>query len=288
MRKILSHYLSDAVLSEILADPTKLQLGGVRQDLTVLFSDVVGFTSISEKLAPEDLTHILNFYLNTMTKMIFDNLGVLDKYIGDAIMAFWGAPLPEPDHAYLACTTALQMQKTSDIIKKEWEVYGVKDVDIKIGINSGDMVVGNTGSDVRFDYTVLGDNVNIGSRLEGINRIYGTKIIISQSTYEHVKDRVTVRKIDTVAVKGKAKGVVIYELRSLGKPDNTEKHFLDQFEIARKSYEEGQFKKALKEFEQFVDVYPDDNPAKTYISRLKDLIANRPQHWDPIFKVQTK
>ena len=232
IKKAFSYYLSSDVLSEILSSPKKLKLGGQRAEITVLFSDIAGFTSISEKIAPEKLVSILNSYLTRMTKIVFDNRGVLDKYIGDAVMAFWGAPLPTRNHALLACKTALEMYQEMAEVRREWNEYGVKDFDIRIGVNSGEMAVGNMGSDMRFDYTLLGDNVNLGSRLEGINKEYKTKIIISENTYKQVRDNVVARKLDKVAVKGKTAGVTIYELRGFSPASAKEKEFLKDFENA--------------------------------------------------------
>ena len=286
IKKAFSYYLSDSVLTEILSNPDKLKLGGERQEISVLFSDIAGFTSISEKMNAEDLAHILNGYLNKMTGIVFANNGVLDKYIGDAVMAFWGAPIEDPNHAFLACKTALEMFAEMDTIRAEWKKYGVEDFDIRIGINTGEMVVGNMGSDVRFDYTLLGDNVNLGSRLEGINKEYGTKIMISGSTYKMVKDKVTARKIDKVAVKGKKEGVTIYELRSMGVGHDTK--FLTEFESARLLYEKGSFASALSAFKLLEKKYREDKPIKVYIERLKKLTKEKPKDWDGIFKATSK
>ena len=286
IKKALSYYLSDSVMAEVLSHPDKLTLGGTRQELSVLFSDIAGFTSISEKLDPEDLAHILNSYLTRMTNIVFRNNGVLDKYIGDAVMAFWGAPLKDPNHAYLACKSAIEMFDEMNSIHEDWKKYGIHDFDIRIGINTGDMVVGNMGSEVRFDYTLLGDNVNLGSRLEGINKAYGTKIIISHSTYEKVKGRVSVRKLDKVAVKGKKTGVTIYELRGLNVNDDVD--LLENFESARLLYEKGKFKTALSKFAKLAKDYPNDNPIRVYIERTKELIKHPPKSWDGIYRATSK
>lgn len=288
IKKALSFYLSHDVLSEILNDPSKLKLGGERKEITVLFSDIAGFTTISEKLEPEVLAHMLNGYLNKMTEIVFENRGVLDKYIGDAVMAFWGAPIKTKNHALFACKTALSMHEAMADIRIEWTKEDVHDFDMRIGINTGEMVVGNMGSDARFDYTLIGDNVNLGARLEGINKEYGTKIIISQQTYNEASDHVIARKLDTVAVKGKKTGVVIYELRGIGRADKEEQAFLNDFENARLLYEKGEFKKSQKLFKEFEVKYPEDNPAKVYIERLHELVKNPPSDWDGIFKAKSK
>lgn len=291
IRKAFSYYLSEPVLNEILKNPGKLKLGGERKELTVLFSDIKGFTSISEKVEVEKLTSLLNRYLTAMTNIVFDNSGVLDKYIGDALMAFWGAPV-ESNHAYLACKTALEMQSGIQSLKETWKKEaGISDFEVRIGINTGEMTVGNMGSHSRFDYTVIGDNVNLGSRLEGINKEYGTRIIISEGTYEKVKGRVIARKLDQVAVKGKQKAVSIYELRGIntsGTSGGKEAEFLKKFEEARQEYQKGNFPKSLKLFKLLSNIYPGDGPAHTYISRLQTLAKDRPKNWTGVFMAKSK
>jgi len=288
IRKALSYYLSESVMREVLSNPKKLSLGGERKEITVLFSDIAGFTTISEKLAPETLAQLLNQYLTRMTNIVFTQVGVLDKYIGDAVMAFWGAPLTQKEHALMACTAAIRMQEEIAIIQADWKKIDIEKFDVRIGINTGDMVVGNMGSDLRFDYTLLGDNVNLGSRLEGINKEYGTHIIISQSTYDQVKDKVIARRLDTVAVKGKAKGVTIYELRGLGVPGEEEKGFLDTFEKARALYHEGKFKHALSAFEDMHKHFSHDEPTNVYIKRCKELADHPPRDWDGVYHAKNK
>lgn len=288
IKRALSYYLSNAVLKEILADPEKLKLGGSRRKITVLFSDIAGFTSISEKLHPETLANMLNQYLSHMTRVIFDHKGVLDKYIGDAIMAFWGAPIEEKDQALLACQTALEMQEQMTIFRKEWAKKNFSNFGVRIGINTGDMIVGNMGSDMRFDYTIIGDNVNLGSRLEGINNLYGTSIIMSEFTYNEVKEKVYARMLDTVVVKGKKKGVNIYELRGLGNATKKEQEFLSDFQEARLLYQDGSFKRALEQFKELRNKYPEDLPIQVYITRCLGLIKKRPKDWDGIYHAETK
>lgn len=279
LRKTFSLYLSESVLNHLLENPHKIKLGGERKELTVLFSDIAGFTTISESMKPHDLAELMNKYLTKMTDIVFANDGVLDKYIGDAVMAFWGAPNEVKNHALSACITALEMQEQ---IAKNFDFTS------RVGINSGEMVVGNMGSAQRFDYSLLGDNVNLGARLEGINKMYGTRICISQNTYDLVSDDVTARKLDTVAVKGKKTGVAIYELRHLGQADKAEKAFLDRFEKARSLYEKGEFKKALSEFKSVNKEYSDDETTKIYIDRVKELIKNPPSEWDGVYHATSK
>jgi adenylate cyclase len=208
IRDMFGKYVSPAVVSEILESPP--ELGGVDKDLTVFFSDIRGFTTLSESMTPQELVNHLNIYLTAMTDIILEYRGTLDKYVGDEIMCFWGAPLPQEDHAILACKSAIrQMQKLNEL-NEGWPPE--KRINIGIGLNSGIMTVGNMGSLGRMNYTLMGDNVNLGARLEGTNKEYGTNIIMSEFTYGLVKDRVIARELDNIRVKGKNKPVQIYEL----------------------------------------------------------------------------
>ncbi|MCX5858313.1 MAG: adenylate/guanylate cyclase domain-containing protein [Proteobacteria bacterium] len=186
-REAFSRYVSASVVNEILKDPDRLKLGGERKNLTVMFTDIRGFTSISEKLDPETVVHILNEYLTPMTEVVFQQGGMLDKYIGDAIMAVWGAPLALPDHARRACITALEMMKRLRVLQQGWAERKLPPINIGIGVNTGPMSVGNMGSEMLFDYTVIGDSVNLASRLEGLNKEYGTNIIVSEATYQETR-----------------------------------------------------------------------------------------------------
>ena len=212
IRQTFSKFVSKAVVDDLLKHPEKLKLGGDKKILTVFFSDIRGFTTISEKLSPEELVQHLNVYLQAMTDTVMKYNGTLDKYVGDEIMAFWGAPIPQEDHALLACKASLDMIEELNRMNAEWDKVGKPRLNIGIGLNTGDMVVGNMGSTSRMDYTLMGDNVNLGARLEGTNKIYGTTIIISEFTYEHVKDKIISRELDLIRVKGKQLPVKIYEL----------------------------------------------------------------------------
>jgi adenylate cyclase len=288
IRKAMAYYLSPAVMAEVLSEPSKLQLGGQRKVVSVLFSDITGFTSISEEMPAEDLSHLVNQYLTAMTEVIFEYRGVLDKYIGDAVMAFWGAPVEDELHALNAVKAAVKMQEEAKKLVKGWRKNGVSNFHIRIGINTGEAVVGNMGSKLRFDYTVIGDAVNLGSRLEGLNKQYGTRMLISKMTYDQVKDQVVARKLDIVMVKGKRHGVVVYELRGLGEPKESERRFLEKFEKARKLYEKGWFGRAYKAFRKLHTEYPKDGPIKTYLKRCRGLKKDRPRKWDGIYKAVSK
>ena len=208
IKSMFGTYLSPKVVDQILDSPP--ELGGLDKNLTVFFSDIRGFTTLSESMTPQELVKILNRYLSAMTDIILEHDGTLDKYEGDAIMAFWGAPLPEEDHAFLACKASVKQLEALNELNKEFP--DDKQINIGIGLNSGIMTVGNMGSSQRMDYTLIGDNVNLGARLEGTNKAYGTRIIISEYTYDMVKDRIIARELDNIRVKGKNKPVLIYEL----------------------------------------------------------------------------
>ncbi len=289
IQRAFGNYVSKPVMKEIIRNPKSLKLGGEKREMTVLFSDISGFTTLSENLAPEKLSKALNVYLSRMTEVVFENNGVVDKFIGDAVMAFWGAPISDPDHAYNACKTALEMQEEIDKLRPELENLGFKNFSVRIGLNSGDMTVGNMGSDSRFDYTVLGDNVNLSSRLEGLNKEYGTKILIGERTYELVKDKISVKLIDVVAVKGKKTGVKVYELLSLSCGAGSRSAGREElFEKALSAYQKGQFKTAEKLFGDFLKSYPDDGPAKTFINRCRQFMVEKPDKWDGIYRPTSK
>ena len=216
IRKMFSSYVSKRIVDELIRDPNKAKLGGDRKEITVLFSDIRGFTNFSEKHEPEEVVSLLNEYLGAMTNIVFEHDGTLDKFVGDAIMALWGAPVGQPDHAERACRCSLAMIRKLKELQAKWTAEGKYAIDIGIGINTGDMVVGNMGAEgKKMDYTVIGDNVNLGARLEGLTRKYNNHIIISEFTYEKVKNIVKVNELGSVTVKGKEKPVVIYDLVGL-------------------------------------------------------------------------
>jgi adenylate cyclase len=288
IRGAFQYYLTASVINEMLKDPAKLKLGGDKKDLTVLFSDIRGFTTISEKLTPEALVALLNEYLTAMTNEVFQHDGLLDKYMGDAIMAVFGAPLDQPDHAHRACLTALAMMKALRQLQKKWKDEGRPVFDIGIGINTGDMVVGNMGSEMRFDYTVMGDMVNLGSRLEGTNKEYGTNIIISEFTYEKVKDSICCRELDGVRVKGKIKPVKIYELLGEKKDEAKFKDLIDAFAKGLAHYREEKWDEAIAAFLCVLDIRPGDFVSTMYMERCKNLKEHPPvEPWDGVF-VMTK
>lgn len=289
IRGAFQYYLTPSVINEMLKDPSKLKLGGDKKDLSVLFSDIRGFTTISEKLSPEELVHLLNEYLTAMTDIVFKYDGTLDKYMGDAIMAIFGAPLTQPDHAGRACQAALDMMSELHRLQKKWQEEGKPALNIGIGVNSGDMVVGNMGSQMRFDYTVMGDMVNLGSRLEGINKEYGTNIICSEFTYNAVSDSMCCRELDMVRVKGKELPVKIYELLGQKKDENKFKALIDNFEEGLMLYRASRWDEAIAAFQKALTVKPEDTASLLYIERCKNLKKNPPpSSWDGVFTMTKK
>lgn len=289
IRGAFQYYLTASVINEMLKNPDKLKLGGDKKNLSVLFSDIRGFTTISEKLTPEELVHLLNEYLTAMTDIVFKYDGMLDKYMGDAIMAVFGAPLDQPDHARRACQTALDMMNELHRLQKKWIEEGKPPLNIGIGINSGDMVVGNMGSQMRFDYTVMGDMVNLGSRLEGTNKEYGSNIIFSEFTYNAVKEFMCCRELDWVRVKGKKLPVKIYELLGEKKDEGKFKEFIDNFEKGLALYRASKWDEAIAAFQKTLNIRPEDAASLLYIERCKNLKENPPPApWDGVFTMTRK
>ena len=251
IKQMFSRYMSDLLIQDLLKHPEKLRLGGERRVLTVFFSDLAGFTTLSEKLAPEEVVTLLNHYLTAMTDLILSSGGIIDKYEGDAIMAFWGAPLPQEDHAIRACLAALDNQSRLVELRQEFTRMGLPPVYARIGINTGEMIIGNLGSNQRFDFTVIGDSVNLASRLEGAGKEYGTSIIISEETYRQAQDKVEVRELDLLQVKGKDRAIRIYELLARkGEIGQAEDKKRDLFAQGRSSYRNGRWSEALRLFRE--------------------------------------
>ncbi|MEM6732873.1 MAG: adenylate/guanylate cyclase domain-containing protein, partial [Myxococcota bacterium] len=291
IREAFQFYLTKSVVDEMLKDTTKLKLGGERRVCTVLFSDIRGFTTISESLTPEELSALLNEYLTPMTNLVFKYDGTLDKYMGDAIMAIFGAPVAYQDHATRACLVSLEMMEELGKLKKMWAAEGrAHSLDIGIGLNTGPMSVGNMGSEVRFDYTVMGDQVNLGSRLEGINKQYGTNIIISEFTYEAAKADVHARELDLVRVKGKNEPVRIYELLGKGKATGKSHDLIEQFEKAIQAYRSQNWNDAIALFERIqTELKPGDFASQMYIERCVQLRSqDMGPGWDGVFTMTTK
>jgi adenylate cyclase len=213
VKQLFGRYVSPAVIDQLMSNPALARLGGERRDMTVLFSDIRGFTSASERSTPEAVVAQLNEYFGVMVDVLFRHQGTLDKFVGDMVMGLFGAPLPDPHHADHAVAAALEMSVELDRLNATWEAQGRPVLDIGIGINSGEMIAGNIGSSAIMSYTVIGDAVNLGSRLESLNKEYGTRLLISQATKDRLTSPVATRLVGEVTVKGRRQPVVVYEVR---------------------------------------------------------------------------
>jgi adenylate cyclase len=283
MKKAFSNYVSADLVARIMKNPDSLKLGGEKREITTLFSDIRGFTSLSEKLSPEDLVQVLNEYLNPMTLIVLEEKGTLDKYIGDAVMALYNAPLDVAGHADHACRSALKMMAKLDELNWSFVERGIQAIDIGIGINTGDAVVGNMGAAMRFDYTAIGDNVNLASRLEGLNKMYGTHIIVSESTKRSSGNELPFREIDLVAVKGKQRPVPIYELMV-----HDDRDLMTDFAEALRMYRNREFSPALQMFEDLWTM-KQDQVSRLYAERCREFIATPPfADWDGVFVAKSK
>jgi adenylate cyclase len=252
IKNAFQHYVPATVVDQVMRNVDNLRLGGDKRELTVLFSDIRGFTALAERLPPEQLVHLLNDYLTRMTDQVFRHQGLLDKYIGDAIMAVYGAPLPQADHAKRACRTALDMLREAQRLQAEARGKGLPPLDLGIGINTGPMVVGNMGSKTLFDYTVIGDAVNLGARIEALNRTYGTHILISEFTWQQVKDEFPhVREVDVTAVRGRKEPVRLYELMLPERYPHMD--WLKEYARAYDLYRAGLLARARPVFQQLAD-----------------------------------
>ena len=291
IKDTFSHFVTHSVVDELLANPDKIKLGGERKVCTVFFSDVAGFTTISEQLTPEALVKLLNDYLTEMTNIVFKYDGMLDKYEGDAIMAVFGAPIEHGNHAYKACAASLLMQEQLVKLRSHWARQGRPQLYARIGVNTGDMVVGNMGSESRFDYTVMGDAVNLGARLEPANKQYNTSIMIGSNTYEMAKDLIIARQLDLLRVKGKTEPVKVYELVGLketGVPDKKQQ-VLDIFAKGFECYLRQDWQTAKTYFSQALTIDRTDGPSKTYVRRCEQFAINAPgASWDGVFTMMTK
>jgi adenylate cyclase len=282
--------MSDLLIQDLLKHPEKLRLGGERQVLTVFFSDLAGFTTLCEKLAPEEVVTLLNHYLTAMTELILSSGGIIDKYEGDAIMAFWGAPVSQEDHAIRACLAALDNQSRIVELREEFTRMGLPPVHARIGINTGEMIIGNLGSTQRFDFTVIGDSVNLASRLEGAGKEYGTSIIISEETYRQAQNRVEVRELDLLQVKGKDQPIRIYELLARkGEIGETALRKRDLFAQGLGMYRNRQWADAMRLFENVLTLDAHDGPAGRFVERCQHFHKNPPGlDWSGVHRLLIK
>ncbi len=285
-----STVLAPTVVDQLLSNPALAGLGGMERQLTVMFSDIRGFTTMSEKLSPEELTQFLNEYLTPMTEILIKHEGTLDKYMGDAIMAFWGAPIEQKDHAQRACITAVEMLEELERLKAGWRAVGKPEIDIGIGLNSGLMRVGFMGSTRMRNYTLLGDNVNLGSRLEGTNKNYGTRIIVSEVTYELARSVVHGRLLDAVRVKGKTEPINIYEIIGKGPMPAETAAFVAPFELGLTAFTQQQWDVADANFRAAIAARNGaDPPSDVYLDRIAHFRTDPPPtDWDGVYEFKTK
>lgn len=292
IKNAFQHYLNPAVINELMENPDTLKLGGEKKELTVFFSDVRGFTTISETLTPEALSALLNEYFTPMTNIILESGGLLDKYIGDAVMAVWGAPIDLQDHADRGLASSLRMLDALDTLREGWRARGLPLIDIGCGLNTGPMVVGNMGSDQRFDYTVLGDSVNLGARLEGVTKEYGVKIICSEFTKRALRrpDIFVLRELDSIRVKGKNEPVIIYEcMRATQSTRQLCQEVAGHFAEALARYRIQDWEGAERILLRILQLRPDDGPAMEFIERCHYLKEHKPgTEWNGVWVMKTK
>ncbi|OVE75421.1 hypothetical protein BVX98_07665 [bacterium F11] len=283
-------YLSPKVIEIITKDPSKLKLGGEEREVTIFFLDIAGFTTMSEALAPTQLVEVMNQCLTKFSNVILKQQGLINKYIGDCIMAFWNAPAVQPNHATLACLAGLECIEALPELNKSFQAKGLPSIDCRVGINTGNAVVGNMGSMDRFDYTVMGDSVNLASRLEGANKQYHSHIMISERTFESAKEDIEARDMDLIRVKGKVKPIKVFELLSRrGKLDEQFNKGRKLYHDALHLYREREFDDALHGFQEVLDFIPNDPLTRVYLERARQFtISPPPSQWDGVWVMKTK
>jgi adenylate cyclase len=285
-RDALGHYLSPEMAADLMKADGKVSIQGLRRELTILFCDVAGFTTISEQLEPEALVTLLNRYLDQMVKVLIKHGAYVDKFEGDAIMAFWNAPRAAADHAVRGCLAILEMRAAALALSVEWKASGIPEFGVRYGLHTGIAIVGNIGATDKLNYTAIGDNVNLASRLEGANKQYGTQLLISEGTYEGARDRIEAREVDVVKVKGKAKPVRVYELLAVKgqlTPEQTKAR--DRFEAGLKLYRAQRFVEAKAIF----DSAATDGPSRTFAERCRRFAEQAPgPDWDGTYEMETK
>ena len=290
-RKAFATYTSEAVANEIAKNPSLLQLGGTKRSMSAIFTDIRGFSTISEQLAPEDLVSLLNRYLTAMSNVVLDEQGTIDKYEGDAIIAFFGAPLEQPDHALRSCLSAIKIKKAEAELNKIILEQSLSPAPLltRIGINSGDMVAGNMGTDKKMNYTIMGDAVNLAARLEGVNKQYRTWILASEDTIRQTNGSILVRRLDKVRVVGKSEPVQLYNILDFVE-DSTEeqKKIVDLFHQALDCFENRDWKKAAEGFNEVL-MLEGDGPAPLYLKRCEQYLEKAPDAgWDGVFSLTEK
>ena len=281
IRRAFHQYLAPEVVAALVNDPDTLRLGGERREITAFFSDIKGFTSLSEALPPTELLGVLNECLGRMSTVILEEGGIIDKYIGDAIVAMFGAPLEQPDHAARACRAALRCQAVMAELREEWVARGLPPLHVRIGLNTGHALVGNMGSEQRFDYTMIGDTVNLAARLEGANGQYGTWLMCSEATRVEAGDAACFRELDLLRPKGKKIAVRVHEVTSEVQPEHP------RYAEALALYRAQRWDEALEAFRALVA--DGDAPAETFVKRIEMYRARPPlESWDGVFTMTTK
>ena len=292
LRRAFSTYLSEDVVEDIVSDPTHLQLGGINRDMTAMFTDVENFTHIAEMLAPEQLIDLLNYYLSTMSDVILEQKGTIDKYAGDGIMSFFGAPLKLSDHAIRACISAIIMKRQEKEVNRHIAESKICSMPLftRIGINSGEMVVGNMGTQKKMNYTIVSNAVNLASRLEGVNKYYKTWILASESTVMKTGDSLLARRLDRIRVAGIHEPVSIYEVLETKADASAAQHELAYFfNEALSLFESGMWKDAEGGFHKVLKVDPGDGPSILYLSRCQQYQLSPPtKNWDGVFNLKEK
>jgi len=279
---MFGQYVPEDHINKLIENPKQISNYGERREMTVLFSDIREFTALSEHLSSKDLKLFLNQYLTPITEVIFKHQGTIDKYVGDLVMAFWGAPLKDPEHAQHAVQSALKMQDKIDQLQADFSNLGLAKVHAGIGINTGEMNVGDMGSDYRRAYTVLGDSVNLGSRIEGLTKYYDIPILVSEETKKRCAN-ITFRFIDNVRVKGKQNSVKIYQPIGLDKDISKEhKHRLNLHELALKKYFDGDWKEAADLLKQQYDL-AQETICKIFLDRINENQNHPPKNWNGIY-----
>jgi len=290
LRKAFSSYVAPEVVNKITRNYESLKLGGEKKEVSVLFSDIRKFTTISEVMEPEELVKFLNNYFKEMTTIVYHHKGTLDKYIGDAIMVIFGAPISMENHADQACRAALGMVEcVKSMPPLEIAEQGLS-LKTGVGITSGEMIVGNFGSSLRFDYTVIGDNVNLSSRLEGITKTYGVSIIISEETRQALTGNFFCRELDFIRVKGKKNAIKIYELISEGTISKTQNNVIQEFAKGLEAYRAQKWHQCIASFKKVLEYDPNDGPAAVFIDRYDQFFRKTPprEDWDGVWEMQTK
>jgi len=272
-------------VKEITENPDMLKLGGEKRILTVMFLDLENFTTLSESLPPEKVVEIINTYFDALTTVIMDHGGTVDKFEGDAIMALYGAPVNVEDHALRACKSALALRAKIEEINQK---TGQK-LNLRIGIATGEAIVGNMGSKTRFDYTAMGDTVNTASRLEGGNKFYGTRILVNAEAFGASQSVLAMRRIDRVRLKGKENPLDIYEVMGMAAELNDEgKLLINEWHQALEYYRNQQWDEVEKRMNAFLLKAPGDGPTQAYLARIKLLRQNPPEGWDAVWKFDSK